>query len=68
VQVAVLPDNATALQSVVPPSLNVTVPTPLGFGVGFAVTVAVSVIEAGYVLGFAELVSAVVVGFVLTIV
>ena len=50
--VAVLPLSATAAQIVVAPSLNVTVPTPLGLP-PVAVTVAVNVKESPYVLGLA---------------
>ena len=46
-----LPLSATALQIVVAPSLNVTVPTLLGLP-AVAVTVAVNVTESPYVLGF----------------
>ena len=57
-QVAWLPLNATAEQSVVPLSLNATVPTELGL-TGEPVTVAVKVTDPPYVLGLVPLVTAV---------
>src|SRR5439155_20937412 len=56
-QAAVLPLSVMPehVPIAVPPSLNVTVPTPLGLP-PVAVTVAVNVTESPYVLGFAPLV------------
>src|SRR2546422_10372103 len=62
--VAVFPVRAALLHSTVAPSVNATVPTPLGFPAK-EVTVAVNVSASPYVLGLVPVVSATVVDVVL---